>query len=186
MTAVVGIASTAGTVWLGADSQATDCDHGKASRSHPKVFKNGCVLIGYAGSFRVGQILQYKTKYRQPKQHESTSEWMILQFVPAFIQALKVEGLLCRGGDIDTSLLVGVRGHLYSVDTDFSVHEYADRYAAIGMGGDLCRGVLYALADKRIAPRAKIIKALEAAEHFNGSVGRPFVVLQSRTKQVYE
>ena len=57
MTCVVAL-RTDHSILLGSDSLASDTDIG-VHRVDPKVFRLGEFGIGYGGSFRFGQIVQY-------------------------------------------------------------------------------------------------------------------------------
>ena len=65
MTCVIGLEHK-GEVYIGADSAATSGWAVSATRL-PKVFLVNEFLIGYAGSFRMGQLLQHKLQIEHVK-----------------------------------------------------------------------------------------------------------------------
>lgn len=78
------------------------------------------------------------------------------------------------GGDF----LIGVRGGIYHVASDYQVGRSAHGYAAIGCGGQIARGALYASASA--PPRKRVRLALEAAaRHCMGVVG-PWHIVEAR------
>ena len=79
-----------------------------------------------------------------------------------------------EGSDRGGVFLVGYRGNVYEIQSDFQVGVPADSFMACGCGIDLCLGSLYSTTD--LPPRERIKKALEAAERFNGAVRKPFVI----------
>ena len=70
MTCVIGIVDN-GKVWMGGDSAAIDSEEETITlRKDPKVFRNEDFLIGFAGTYRLGQLIQYmfNCPYRKPDQ----------------------------------------------------------------------------------------------------------------------
>ena len=57
MTCIVAIKHD-NEIWMGGDSAAFRDDE-RTNRADEKVFKNGDFLLGYSGSFRVGQLIRY-------------------------------------------------------------------------------------------------------------------------------
>jgi ATP-dependent protease HslVU (ClpYQ) peptidase subunit len=86
----------------------------------------------------------------------------------------KVESNAESGGQF----LVGYRGHLYSVMSDFQVNEMADGYDAVGAGAEYALGALRAL--RGVAPTTRVRRALEVSAHFNMAVSAPFFVRSLR------
>lgn len=146
-----------GKVYMGGDSAAVADDKIEV-RLNRKVFRNGRYVIGFTGSFRVGQLLQY-TELPQPITNLLAH---IINAVVPFIQKI-------AGKDVD-DLLLGAAGRLFKVSSDYSVAEY-DSYAAAGTGEPYALGRLHGSLG---APELRVLAALEAAQaHCNG-VRAPF------------
>ena len=147
-------------------------------RADPKVFINGPFVMGFTTSFRMGQLLRYAF---EPPEHSSDVEdhrFMATTFVDAVRECLKAGGYAKKENEVELAgdFLVGYRGHLYEVDTDYQVGESVDGYMAIGTGSATSVGALY--ATKGRAPRVRVRLALEAAARHNGAVCAPFIVMQ--------
>ncbi len=175
MTAVVGY--TDGTrTWVGADSLATDLFNSKSTLTSAKVFRKGRVLIGYSDSFRVGQILKHEFTVPRMVKDADQHTWAVTVFIPALEKLMRSHGLVVDNV-MESELILGLPGRLLGVSSDFGVHEYRCGYAAVGSGGDLCLGTMFATEGSDMKPTQRIRKALQAAERFNNSVGAPFSVL---------
>lgn len=178
MTCVVGIRTETG-VLLGADSLAAT---GSAAlvRDDPKVFRMGERLAaGFAGSYRVGQVLQHHVTVADPLVGDSIREWVVTVFVPALRQRLKDTGAMRRFKDEQergADLLLAAYGRLLRVNEDFQVVEPAYPFAACGSGEAWALGALYATdgAEVEGGARGRLEIALEAAQEFSTDVRGPF------------
>lgn len=164
MTCIVGIAHS-GRVFMGGDSAAVDGTDINV-RAHAKVFRNGEFVIGYTTSFRMGNLLQYS--FAPPRWHpdDDLHKFMVTDFVDA-ARACFEAGNYTAGG----TFLVGFKGRLFTIESDWQVAETLDGHMAIGCGEKYALGNLY---DSRGTPRARIIRALNAAAHCNAGVRAPF------------
>jgi 20S proteasome alpha/beta subunit len=72
------------------------------------------------------------------------------------------------------TFLVGVRGALYEIQSDFQAGRTLNGYVAVGCGEDLALGALHATAHSDLPPRARVEAALRAAEHHSAGVAAPF------------
>lgn len=174
MTCVVGLVSK-GKVYIGADSLGSD-GFTQQVRKEPKVFKNGEFLIGCTSSFRMIDILKWKFNPPTVKD-DNLHKFMVTEFVDA-VRTLFVEnGYSITSDDWKSGcFLIGVKGRLFSIERDFQVYE--QDFYAVGSGAYHALGSLY--TSKRNSPIKDIEKALETAEHFVTSVGRPFIIEQAQ------
>jgi hypothetical protein len=145
MTCIVGLES-GGKVYIGADSAATS-GLALCVRADAKVFRNGPFLIGFTTSFRMGQLLQFKL---QPPDHPAgmpTFEYLITKFVDSVRSCLRTGGFAKRKEEQELagSFLLGYRGSLYSLDSDYQVARAADGICAVGCGAQIALGALHAL-----------------------------------------
>ena len=173
-----------GTITMGGDSAGVS-GYRLSVRADPKVFVSGNFLIGYTSSFRMGQVLRFHVKppehpRKQDGEWLDTYEYMVRYFVEECRKQFKDHGYLAtvNGQDEGGCFLVGYRGKLFIIDTDFQVGEVRDTFAAVGCGMDIAQGVLYGLQSIPESPRTKVLVALEGAERFSAGVRGPFTILE--------
>jgi ATP-dependent protease HslVU (ClpYQ) peptidase subunit len=178
MTAIAGVVHK-GKVYLGGDSAGV-AGYSMQTRSDPKVFVNNDFVIGFTSSFRMGQILQYNFTPPSPYEGEDGLEYMIRRFVPAVKQALKDGGWATTddGRDLGGTFLVGWRGVLYYIDSDYQVARMVHDFAACGCGEDMALGSLYS-TPKTMKPEDRLVLALSAAAEFSAGVRPPFAVVSA-------
>lgn len=176
MTAIVAI-SHEGKVWMGADS-AGSAGHSLSYRRDAKVFINEEFIIGFTSSFRMGQLLQYDFSPPIPSRGVSGMRFMVSGFIPCVKNCLSSGGYLKteNGEDSGGCFLVGYRGDIYCIQSDFQVALSHFPYAAIGCGEDIALGSLYSTQGLVENVTDRITTALAAAESFSTSVTAPFVI----------
>lgn len=176
MTCIVGLVHD-GAVLIGADSAGVNSDSLRIhARTDRKVFKTGKFVMGFAGSYRMGQLLAYSLSPPRIGEDEDVMKFMVTSFIASVRQCLKDGGHASRANDEEQTgglFLVGFKGRLFRIDHDYQVGELIDGYVAIGCGEAYALGALYA-ADADLAPEARVQKALEAATHFSAGVRPPF------------
>jgi ATP-dependent protease HslVU (ClpYQ) peptidase subunit len=178
MTCVVAIVDGS-TVWMGADSLGVS-GHETVMRRDEKVFALGSgpdsMIVGFAGSFRMGQALRYGFVPPEHPDGMDEHEYMVLLFVEAVRERFTKAGFNRTENGVDSGgfFLVGYRGRLFSVESDYQVGEPAITYFAIGSGAQIALGSLYSTDPDTLTPRERLIWALEAASAFNASVGGDF------------
>ena len=172
MTCVVGIERD-GIIVLGGDSSCLD-DEGDAvvTQRQSKVFrKKSGYVVGFAGSFQVGDLIKYKvdfpTKFTEDNHHRLISE--------AIQAAFKKAGLK----NDDWEALIGFSNRLYIVQHDFYCYRHSRPYAAIGAGAAVAvaLGTLSTLektGSKKMTGRARLKLALENAQDFSSNVRSPW------------
>lgn len=174
MTCIVGLIEGQ-TVWMGGDSAGV-AGWSLTVRSDVKVFRNGPMLFGFTTSFRMGQLLRYALTVPDHDPRVDVNKYMATTFVDAVRECLKSHGWASKkneseeGGDF----LVGYRGRLFHIASDYQVGEPLDGYDAVGCGEDLALGALFATPD--VPGRARVELALAAAERGSAGVRRPFYV----------
>jgi ATP-dependent protease HslVU (ClpYQ) peptidase subunit len=182
MTCIVAIEEK-GNVYIGGDSAGVS-GLSVQIRADEKVFENGCFIMGFTSSFRMGQLLRYK--FDPPKQtvNQSDMKYMVSDFVDAVRACFEKNGFgkVSKGSDNEGgTFLVGYNGSLYCIEGDFQVAQLHNKYAAVGCGRDLALGSLYSTEGK--APEFRIKKALEAASAFSAGVAPPFVIVKQLKKK---
>lgn len=179
MTCVVGIKHD-NKVYLAGDSAGT-CGLETEIRSTKKVFFNKEFLMGYCGSFRIGQVLEYTFKPPKltPAKRKDLMRFMVNDFVSAMRMCIHSE-LKDSEEEIENNngpYLVGVGGRLFEIQEDFQVAELLDGCHAIGAGGAYALGSLYSTKGQDTEKRLNM--ALDAAVHYNASVRKPYHILSN-------
>jgi len=178
MTCVVGLVHQK-TVFIGVDSAAVQGWTRRTSKV-PKVFRRGPFLIGYTTSFRMGQLLEHHLEVPPQDAGQDDMGYMVTQFIEKVRALLKEKGFtkVEQNTEKGGQFLVGYKGQLYTVESDFQVGHHAEGYDAIGGGADFALGAMRALAD--VPPQKRLKKALEVAAFFNMGVSPPFKILALR------
>jgi len=145
-------------------------------RADEKVFINGDFIMGFTSSFRMGQLLRYSLK--PPIYHPDVdlNAYMVTDFINAVRDCLKAGGYAQKDKEEETAgtFLVGYRGKLFKIDSDYQVAIPTLPFEACGCGQDMALGAMY--SNGHLPPEERILQALEAAEQFSAGVRRPFVV----------
>jgi ATP-dependent protease HslVU (ClpYQ) peptidase subunit len=182
MTCIVAVKDK-NKIWMGGDSAACDeVGNSIIVRKHPKVFQNGKFLIGFSGSFRVGQILQY---HFVPPKNKSNSDYEYM--CTSFVEEIQHTFSICGFTDYnkvsteipDSELIVAYKKEIYTIHQDYDVSQNVVPYAATGTGYDLAMGTLYAIHNLNVEmhPEEKVEMALNAASTFTANVLPPYTIL---------
>jgi ATP-dependent protease HslVU (ClpYQ) peptidase subunit len=147
-------------------------------RADEKVFVLGEFIFGFTTSFRMGQLLRYHLKPPEFKEGQDVFAYMVTSFVDAARTILKNGGFAQKENEVEQggTFLVGIRGKLFAVQSDYQVAESADPFCAVGCGDQIANGAMYAMSGFELTAKQRVLKALEAAERFSAGVRRPFVV----------
>lgn len=185
MTCIVGYIDKNKNLWMGADSLGTTSST-HIERKDVKLFENKDFLIGFSTSFRMGQILRFK--WNPPVQmKESDYEFMCTKVVDSIRDCLRINGYtqITNNRESIGQFLIGYKNRLYKIDTDFQVAEHIDNFISCGSGEDFALGAFNILKNMDLSAKQICKKALETAEKFNPSVGKPFVIkkYKYRTKK---
>src|SRR3989344_5586577 len=145
MTCIVGFADGKRMILAGDSAETNGLDI--VIRKDPKVFaleqRGGPdMLIGFAGPFRMGQLLM-TLKVPRDKVGDQFG-FMLTQFIPSVRELFEKGGFMLKenGREEGGRFLVGYRGKLFTIDGDFQVGIPADQYDAIGCGESFALGVL--------------------------------------------
>lgn len=182
MTLIVGL-STPDGVWMGADSSAI-AGYDRHITKLRKLFyvqsegtgAHNRFLIGYTSSFRMGQILQHHLHVRTQEAGEDTEHYLVTAFIESVRETLKVKGFsnVKENNEVGGTFLVGYRGNVYQVDSDFQINHYRNGIAVSGAGDTYAMGALLAMPD--VDPRTRIKQAMKIAAELSMYVAPPFVL----------
>ena len=173
MSCIVGLVDN-GKVFIGGDSAASNDTFIQTLQAH-KVFRVGPVLIGCAGSHRVLQILRHKLDLEESALE--TEEYVVSHVIEKIRETFKEKGVLQalpEGEEFEGTFLLGYKGRLFTVCSDFSAQEYVDGCDSIGSGREYALGSM--AATYQLPPEERIILALTVAARYSPSVCQPFYV----------
>lgn len=174
MTCIIGLKEN-GKVWIGADSAVSDGWEIRTLNEN-KVFKVGELLFGFAGSPRIMQIIQYHLALSQSNAYHDDRTFLVRVLVEDMRAILETYGIDKDSYDLGkSSCIVGYRGEIYTIYSDFQLHSVNDNLLAIGSGSSYALGAMHVL--KELEPKKRILKALEASAYFATTVQKPFKVL---------
>lgn len=182
MTCITGVVHE-GRVYIGGDSAGVArSSYALTVRRDAKVFVNGPFAMGFTTSFRMGQLLRYAF---MPPPHDPPEmdvyRYMVTKFVDGVRDCLKAGGYAYKEKDHEEggTFLVGYRGRLFQIASDYQVGEAIDGYDAVGSGEHAALGALYAMQGQD--PVERVFTALQAAERLNAGVRGPFIVVSVAT-----
>ena len=170
-------------VVLGGDSALVDLSNGnKVKLNTPKVFQCFSYIIGYAGSARMGQLLQ---NYFMPSDPPENSNELTLHMVTTFVDELRAlaeeKGLRLDASNEEANdfaqIIVGVNGRIFVIEEDWQASEWAYDYAAIGSGSSAALGSLYTTSKLGVDPEIRVRYALMAATEHTLTVSEPYHVV---------
>lgn len=192
MSCIVGyIDRKSGIVYIGADSC---CSNGKtkSTQNVDKAFhtyRNPNIVIGSTSSYRHINLLRYSNIFGGDIGEELTQEKIVCRVIPVVMNMFQNGVVTEPEEDRGANFLVGGCGKLFKVQSDYSVLEPDDGYAAVGCGEEVALGSLYATTEHGYYPPIEHIRiALEAAEKHCLGVQRPFIIVNtsSMESEVYE
>jgi len=164
-------------VWIGGDSAGVGGLNIR-TRKDAKVFRNGNMLFGYTSSFRMGQLLRYSLNIPEQSSKKDDYEYMCTDFMNSVIDLFEkkkfaeVSNNIVSGG----CFLVGYKGNLYKIETDFQVGIPTFNFESTGCGENIALGAMYAMKNLKITPQTRIKKALDAAAEFSTGVRGPYII----------
>lgn len=147
MTCIVGLVGKKG-VYIAGDSQSsTEWNKRYDGGSKTGVLEE-TVVYGYCGSGRFGQILEYHMdNLKSPPLGKDEARWVVRDFIPHLRAATEDHGHLHVYHNVEefgpSAFLLGVRGRLFCIESDFSVNEHVMPYEAVGSGAEVAMGVLH-------------------------------------------
>lgn len=178
MTCIVGMTHN-GKVWMGGDSAGTAGNMNQRIRADKKVFVKGEFIIGFCGSFRMGDLLKHTFEIPDTAEVTDPDKFMVNQFVDALRNLLETENKKAGLSDRDKlypSILVGFRGRLYNVESDYQCGRPEDGFDSVGSGSSVAVGAMHGSRSIK-SPRKRIEAALEAAARNDAAVRPPFHIL---------
>jgi len=177
MTCIVGFLDKENdVVIMGADSAGVAGSLIMA-RKDTKLFKNGDFVIGCTSSFRMIQLLRFS--FKPPVINDKDIyEYMCTDFINEVRKCFTDGGYIQKQKDGDEkggTFLVAYKNRLFRIDEDFQVGENIDGFASVGCGVEYALGAIHSIDMNDVSPEIKVLRALQAAEHFCTAVCSPFI-----------
>lgn len=180
-TCIVGVTDGT-TVHLGGDSVAANAGAwSKEVVAEPKVFYCGRdMVVGYCGSFRMGQLLRHRFHPSKQRATQSEMEYMSTTFVDGLRRLFRDGGFATQfhGAEAGGQFIVGYRGQLFEVEEDYAVIQFLTGEATIGCGYQWAQGSLFSTRQSDMSPEDRVVLALEAASTYSAYVSGPYHVVK--------
>lgn len=183
MTCIVGIKTKTG-VMLGADSLSSN-HHTKSVESTAKLveLKDGLLGIGLTTSWRAINLVTYELDDKLsdlPKAKGDAHRWLVTSFVPTLRDLYKTAGFSEVSNNVETgsTMLIGLRGQLFVLHSDYAVISPAEGFTAVGSGEQVAIGALHAARHFYSDPELTLAAGLRAATTFVTTVCAPFNYLE--------
>lgn len=180
MTCIIGLVEN-GKIYMGGDSAGVDDYMRIHIRKDPKVFIKEDFIMGFTTSFRMGQILQHVFVPPTYEEEKDVFGYMCRDFVSSLIDTFKGSGYaVVKDNQVHGGcFLVGFKGRLFTIESDFQVAELIDKYTSVGCGMEFAAGAVRATydIDKDMDPVKRILTGLNAAQAFSAGVREPFSIL---------
>lgn len=176
MTCIAGLVDK-GAIILGADAAGV-ARSSLTVRADLKVFARGVFVMGFTSSFRMGQLLRYRLSLPEHPDGLDSFEYMATAFVDSVRACLRDGGFATKNNEQESGgvFLVGYRGRLFRVESDYQIAENVCGYDACGCGQDIALGSLFSTPKKDANDR--VLLALKAAEQWSTGVRRPFSLIR--------
>lgn len=144
-----------------------------------KVFVlNNEFLIGFAGSWRLGNILRYDFDPPVRVQGIDDLTYLVKYFIESLRETLKDKGYSIIDNNqegLDESLfLLGYKGNLYIIDSDFHINQTVDGVDSIGAGSKYCLAAFDALTEIK-SIKQRMFKALDITVNRCTLVSKPYI-----------
>lgn len=178
MTCVVAYKEN-GKIYMGADTIGSDENMRVSHRMNKKVWKKFDMIFGISGSYRIGQLVQYSLEIPEHDDSKNDMAYFLEDFIPSFIKCLKENEITLDEGELkEFNMLIGYKGNIYRLESDFNIGINKECYDVIGSGEDIATGALFILAkDKKLKPKQKIKLALDASSRYVSSVGGTYTYI---------
>ena len=137
--------------------------------------------MGFCGSFRIGQLLRYALVTPDQGEKKDDMTYMVVDFIDAVRAMQKDKGSMKKENELeehDAAFIVGYKGKLYVVETDYQVGRPIENYAAVGCGAQIALGALFATKHAQMKPEDRIGLALAAAVEYSAGVRPPFHIVK--------
>ena len=185
MTIIVALLDGDNVIHMGGDSSASNDSDSIDICGNEKIFHRYSFMYGICGSFRIMNIVRYI--FDPPEftwyDNDTPMHFMVQCFVPMLIKVLKTNKCLEKDNNIismDATIIVGFKGNLFVIDSDFQVRQLPpENFFAIGSGAEAAKGSLFTSYYNSCDSFESIEYALQASMEFSKSVKGPLKHISS-------
>ena len=182
MSVIVGI-TDGKNITMGCDSYISG-DNEKFELSESKIIKKNNILIGVSGTMRGLQLLKYQLNLTT-QEHLSeieditiSDEEYICNFLVNTIKEIFFNNQYTIKVDDQENhcdnYLIGYKGKLYTLDSNYQIYSTNDNYMTIGSGSQYAYGALKVQEKAKILlkdPEEAVIRTISVVSKFCPSVG---------------
>ena len=164
MTCIVAMVED-GVVHMAGDKLGSN-GYTKSISERSKVFINGDFLMGYTTSFRMGQLLEFSWNPPEKMGSMSDDKFFYFTVINSIKSLFKEDGFSGKSEEGGT-FLIGYKGKLYKVQSDYAVFEVTN-YTACGCGEDEAETVLFTFEKVQLEDWSiedKLALAIQASSH---------------------
>ena len=164
-----------GNVYMGGERGYSDT-HNILASSQPKISSHGLYLFGYSGNSGMGQAIKYNFEF-PPAKIVNIDKHMGQVFIPLLRTFFKDKEIKLPESEEDHGgFIVGIKGHVYEIDTtDFQCVEYD--MVSIGSGSGYAMGSLY--SSSHLPPVDRIKLSIQAAIEYSPTCKGPIDILNT-------
>ncbi|MCK9570424.1 hypothetical protein M0R72_15865 [Candidatus Pacearchaeota archaeon] len=179
MTCIISL-KHAGKIYMGGDAAINSSDSWLQPTSmHPKIWKDGSILVGVGGKQRISQLMQI---FKSPAITWDAFDYLQNTYLPTMITYLDGNRVIKTNNEdgmisMDATILIGLAGRIFKIDSGFAITEYPE-YTAIGANAEVALGSLYASGNHGVHPENRINEALHAVLDQCASVREPFTIFE--------
>jgi ATP-dependent protease HslVU (ClpYQ) peptidase subunit len=171
MTTVVCVQHNRDTV-MASDSAGTNSTR-QWIQDKPKVIKVGDFVIGYAGSYREANIIEYEFEPLD-KEDGETDEKYLYRNVNAIKDLFENRKTNDKDHRCNSSLLIYYKDKVYEFDTDFQFMHWSSQIYAIGSGSGYALGAMKVLdSNENLSAYDIALEAVKTAAHYDPSTSLP-------------
>jgi ATP-dependent protease HslVU (ClpYQ) peptidase subunit len=152
--------------------------------SNSKIIKKGEMLIGVTGSMRGLQLLEYSWIFPEQPKEMSDTEY-IYSYITTSIKEVFFEHQYCvtlnAQENQEDQFLIGYKGKLYLLDTNYQIFELDSKYVSIGSGSSFSYGSLKTQEDIGLLGKdseMNITRAINTAIEFSIGVKGPIRIFK--------
>lgn len=179
MTCIAAIVDGNGVGHIACDSLGSD-GYTKGVYVNQKIFSLGSMLIGFTGSYRQGQLLQYRLRLPAINVGQPVEDWLHLDFIDAVREVFSTNGVMHIEDNLERAcpFLAVFGGRIFLIQGDLSILESTDPFQSVGSGEDYARATMNAAINHGVTdPREILAEAIEAAAKYVPSVGGDIYLL---------
>jgi ATP-dependent protease HslVU (ClpYQ) peptidase subunit len=159
-------------VYVATDSLASLGQSMVRELPYGKFFLSPCkkYILGYVGYRRDSQILSCEYAWKGIKSvHDIPNVFKKVLMDHGRVKEMQYEDATVEV--MNSTFLIGHKGMLYELDSDFALLDYSEPYNAIGNGKEMALGILKATEGLVSDPVERIELVMETVKHYVNGVG---------------